>query len=789
MAGRLAKRLSLATRFVSTSTNGRMTGPGAFAWLRRFAPQHLNMSSAENRQHTSPGVPPPFSADDHESRDYYAGQNAPQPPPNQAPYLTPYLGLRARLSQIWINRWTILLLLVLIRTLFAIGSIDDGLESARVKAISACQDTEKVGSALASAPYYISKGLNTMTATGVEKAVNGMMSLVRMAVSAVEEIVVFVIGMLTNTYLCLITLIVRGSMQAAIELLQKANDELKGMTEKIGNGLGDAVKLGQDGINKIANGIGSLTGQKVPTLDFTKQINEIKDISLPGGLTDDLQKLNNSIPTFDQVRNATESVIRLPFEKLKELIAREMGNYTFNGTILPLAARDTVSFCAGPDGVGINEVFDSLVHAAKVARTVFLVVLLVAAVLVCVPMAWIEIKKWRRQQEHARLLGDEAMDKMDGVYIVSRPWTSRVGIRLSKRFRSSRAQVLARWAVAYPTSVPALFVLSLALAGLFACLCQYILLKTIENESPAITQKLADGAGKVVAALNDASNKWSIDTNKAIAAENQKLNDDLFGWVTTSTVAVNDTLNTFVDEVHDLAEKFLGGTALQKPLEELFRCLIGLKVESFQKGLTWVKENANISFPLMKNDTLSLAAMADLTDSSSDDNLLKDPTGTAQAAINRAVQSMIRKLMSGVRQEAIISTCILLIWVLMVVIGITQAYFSYLRGDKLRAEGGNEYDFSDSGHTPNVQDRPESAAPPYRSPEVDANSYAPYTLNVHPFPAQANPPSASHDEGLYEKGGLQNGVGNFSRPTTANKYGGYQNEKAGGDSFADDNRI
>jgi len=630
-----------------------------------------------------------------------------------------------------------------------------------------------------------------MTATGIEKGVNGMMSLVRMAVTAVEEIVVFVIGMLTNTYLCLITLIVRGSMSAAIELLQKANDELKSMTEKIGDGLGDAVKLGQDGINQIAKGIGSLTGQKLPTLDFTQQINEVKSLALPGDLTDDLQKLNSSIPTFDQVKNVTESVIRLPFEELKKVIAKEMGNYTFNGTILPLAAKDAVSFCSGSDGVGINEVFDSLVHAAKVARTVFLVVLLLAAVLVCVPMAWIEIKKWRRQQEHARLLDDEAMDKMDAVYIVSRPWTSRVGIWLSKKFRSTRAQMLARWAVAYPTSVPALFVVSLAIAGLFACLCQYVLLKGIENESPAITKKLADGAGKVVAALNNASNKWALDTNTAIATENQKLNDDLFGWVNTSTIAVNNTLNTFVDEVHDLAEKFLGGTPLQAPLEELFRCLVGLKVEAFQKGLTWVKDNAHIDFPLMKNDTLSLAAMADLTDSTTDDNLLNDPTGTAQAAIDRAVASLIRKLMAGVRQEAIISTVILLIWLLTVFIGIARAYFSYLKGDKLRAEGGNGYDFSDSGNTPNVQYRPESAAPPYRSPGMDVNHHAPYTLNFHPFPAQANPPSVPHDEGLGGKGNTapQNTVGNFSRPAPAGGYGSYQNEKSGGDAFVDGNRI
>ncbi|KAG9706476.1 hypothetical protein KCU77_g22649, partial [Aureobasidium melanogenum] len=79
------------------------------------------MSSAENQQHAFPAAPPSLSAGDHEMRNYYATQDVPRPSSNQTSYLTPYLGLRARLSQVWINRWTILILLVLIRALLAIG--------------------------------------------------------------------------------------------------------------------------------------------------------------------------------------------------------------------------------------------------------------------------------------------------------------------------------------------------------------------------------------------------------------------------------------------------------------------------------------------------------------------------------------------------------------------------------------------------------------------------------------------------------------------------------------------
>jgi hypothetical protein len=57
------------------------------------------MASSENQQHIPNPAPPFSSAGDHEMRDYYAAQDASRPPSQQEPYLTPYLGLRARLSQ------------------------------------------------------------------------------------------------------------------------------------------------------------------------------------------------------------------------------------------------------------------------------------------------------------------------------------------------------------------------------------------------------------------------------------------------------------------------------------------------------------------------------------------------------------------------------------------------------------------------------------------------------------------------------------------------------------------
>ncbi|KAF1811245.1 hypothetical protein P152DRAFT_66512 [Eremomyces bilateralis CBS 781.70] len=709
------------------------------------------MSSAEkNQQQTFPAIPPSLSAGDHEMRDYYAPQDAPRPTPNQTPYLTPYLGLQARLSQVWINRWTILLILVLIRTLLAIGSIDDGLDSARRQALSACTSVETVGSSMASMPHYMSKGVNKMTASGIEKSVNALMSMVTMTVTGVEELVVFVIGMLTNTYLCLITLVVTGSLRAATALIKEVQEFMNESLGKLGDSLSDATQGFEDLLNGFLSKIQGIplignTVTEKPELNLDQQIADVRNLKLPGDLTNELDRLNAAIPTFDDVKNFTETAIRFPFEQLKKVIKDNMGTYAFDGSLLPVAAKEKLSFCT--DNNDINDFFDGLVRIESIAKKVFLGVLITAAILACVPMAWREIQKWRQMKERAERLQKEAVDPMDAVYMASRPYTSQFGLWLASKTSSRRHQTLVRWCVAYPTTTPALFVLSLGLAGLFACLCQYILLKSLERQVPGLTAQVGAFTNKVVGSLNNASLQWSVGTNAAIRNESDHLNQELFGWVKTSTDAVNDTLNVFIDKTIGALNDTFGGTILFDPVKEVFNCLIGLKVQGVQQGLTWVHDNAHINFPQLANDTFSLGALASVSDSKDDDQLLANP-GSGHDDISAAVFRVTDKLASAIRQEAIISTMILLVWVLIVLIGTIRTVILVVRHDKMRGEGGQTYP-GWSGVTDGTRAKQPGAAytsddtpapPTYTRDlkDVGVNPYAPYTLESREFPRHPN---------------------------------------------------
>ena len=684
---------------------------------------------------------------------YYTVPDTSRSAPHTVPEITPYLGLRARLSQIWINRWTILLFLILVRLLFAIADLHGGLGSARSEALSACSGVESIGSSLASMPHYMSKGINEMAASGVEKAVRGLQSMLFMSITGVEELVVFFINMLTSTYLCLITLVVSGSLHVALKVIEDAEGFLNKTLGDIGKDIHKGVDGFQDDLNKftgLLNSVPQVFGGKkggIPKLNIDDSLDKLDHLQLPASLNQDLDKLNDSIPTFSEVQNFTDNAIRFPFEEVKKLLNESLGVFEFNRTLLPIPQKEKLNFCSTNNG--ISDFFDGVADTINLARRVFIGVLVVAAILVCIPMTYMEIRRWRRLKERAGIVRDHAKDPQDVVYTVSRPYTAKFGIDLASRVNSSKKQDLIRWVVAYATTTPALLLLSLAITGLLACLFQFILLKSLEKEVPKLAAEVGDFAGKVVDSLNNASEHWATGTNKVIADTNSDINHDVFSWVNTTTGAMNDTLNVFIEQTTNVLNKTFGGTVLYDPIHEVFNCLIGLKVAGIQKGLTWVHDHAHIDFPLLANDTFSLGAAASLADDDPDPNhtskaesFLSDPKDQTTDKITAAIGKLVQHFENGIRTEALISTSLLLLWILNLFLGTGRAMYLLLaKRDKVRGEGGPSF----AGDVPLREVPPSGPAPAYEPPAAVEEEHG-----RNPFAAFSAARRRESDEGEWQ---------------------------------------
>lgn len=673
-------------------------------------------SSGSKSSADFPALPSSLKASDHEMTDYGHAEATAIPVANTAPTLTPYLGLQGRLSQIWVNRWTVLLLLVLVRMLLATDSLEDKLGSARKEALSACTGVESMGSAMASMPHYMSKGVNELTASGVERAVNGLMSMLTLSVTAVQEIVIFIVNLLTSTYVCLITLVVAGSLRAALEVVQDVGEFLDKALGEIGTELKDGIEGFQNSLNSFTGALNSIpqlfgSDTEIPKLDVNSQLDKLDNLEIPDSFDEGLKKLNDSIPDFAEVQEFTNSVLRRPFEEVKvrgdlvadglligkmtddasqKLINESMVAFEFDRSVFPVPQKEQLTFCSDDDG--INAFFDKLAALARSARRVSIGVLVVLAIVACFPMAYREILRWRKMQERATLLSQGIYDPIDVVQSASRPFSTSLGLKAAARFGSTRRQILARWFVAYATSPAAFFLISLGIAGLFACLCQYILLKTIAKETPGLAKHVGEFAGKVIKILDNSSQQWAVGTNEVIESTNNDLNEKIFGWVNTTTGTVNDTLNAFVDKMSDGLNTTFGGTILHDPIKEVLNCLIGLKIAGIQKGLTWVSDHAHIKFPLLANDTFSLGAAASVASDSKEasDSFLADPGSKATDKITNAVVEMTQKIEKGILEEVFISLFILMAWVILVIIGGTRALVLCFGRDKTRGEGGDD---------------------------------------------------------------------------------------------------
>jgi hypothetical protein len=687
-------------------------------------------------------------------QDSSPSRSAPQRRPYTDPSVTPYLGLRARLSQLWFNRWTVLLILVLVRVLLLADSLDGNIGDAKVKALSACTKVEDIGSAMASMPHYLSVGVNSLASDGITKTVSGMVQMLMIILTGVENLIFFIINMYVGTFVCLAVALIHGGLDVAVKVVEGAtkvmNDAIGTITGQITDTIDDVQKV----INDIPSKLTSFIGVDIdlPKIDISKNLDDLKNIKVNSNdLVKDLVSLNTTIPTFDQVENFTKNAIGGPFDILKGKVNTTFGSYKFDDSVFPVAEKQALSFCS--DNSFLNDFFGTLFDVVAKAKLAFTVVIPILAVAAIIIMGWLEIRRFRSEKARAKKFTDDGYDSMDVVYLSSRPMTSRVGMWLSNRWRvTERTRLLLRWMVAYGTSRPALFVLSLAIAGLFSCVCQLIILSSIKKEAPALANQVGDFAGDVVQTLQQVSTNWADDANGAIVKLQDDINGDLFGWVTDATSAVNSTLNTFDTEIDKALNAVFKDTILFNTARNLVGCLITRKIDAVQKGLTWVHDNAHVTLPQFSNDVFSQGANDSVNGDSDLTSFLASPSTVTTDEITSAVNSVITKLEHGIIQEALISTALLLVYIIVVLIGVVRALVSAAQSDKTRAEGGEQYgmrdvprgDSSSNSRTSTLRGGDDN----YSSFERDAVVYAGSVRKGRPSPARwpSHARKSSHPE-------------------------------------------
>lgn len=560
------------------------------------------------------------------------------------------------------NRWTVLLLLVLARLLILLAGLNKDIANAKEKALSACTEVEDIGSSMASMPHYLSVGVNQLSAAGITKTVQGMVEMLTMILTGVQELIFFAIEFEIGTIMCLCTALVNG-------VLDFAEYAINGTTVL----LNDALKLVTSGIEDAVDKVADLLDD-MPFVSMSNVKSEVAQLSQLNVSTDSLvsgiEDLNSKI-NYTVVQDTVKDVIAIPFNMVKSLLNESYGDWEFDRSVFPVAEKETLTLCSNDST--LDNFFEVLFKLAANAKIIIIVVLVILAIVAAALMAYLEIKRFNRQLGKSWMLTNH--EPMDISYIAGRPMTAGAGIWISEKLsRDPKRQVLIRWVVAYATTYTALFVLSLAIAGAFSCFCQWVVLRAVQKEAPALTAKVGDFASEVVVTLEQASTSWANESNSLILGLQNDINDDLFGWVRNATTSVNDTINTFDKDMQEAIDAVFGEVPqLDKFMSSIVACLITDKLDKVQEGLTWVNENAQVTLPLFSADIFSAGVNDSINGDSDLKGFLASPSSSTTDEITEAVDEVVELLRNNIIQEALISLALFLVYIAYVFFAVAQA--------------------------------------------------------------------------------------------------------------------
>jgi ABC-type multidrug transport system fused ATPase/permease subunit len=581
------------------------------------------------------------------------------------------------------NRWTVLLLLVLARLLISLDGLNTNLVTAKTRAVSACTKVEDVGSSMASMPHYLSAGLNRMAADGITKAVQGLVEILLMILTGVQQLIMFFIEIEVGLLLCFSTAIARAVLEVGEFAIKGATEALETAIKNITSDLNSAASKITSALDTVRDTLNSIPMPYKPRVPDTSGLEEnlkrLDNVHIDtGSLLKDLEDLEQRID-YDNVKNVAREAIAVPFDMVKRLLNESYGTWEFDESVFPVPEKESLSLC--PNST-LEDFFEVLFRIAANARTISIAVLIFLAVVAGGVMACWESTRFERQRHKSETLVNRV--PMDTIYVASRPLTAGTGLWISEKVSGNRRrQFLIRWVIAYATTYTALFVLALSVAGAFSCLCQWIIMQAIQKEIPDLAATVGDLAGQVVTSVEQASTRWANDSNNVILEFQGDINDNMFGHVRNATHATNDTINKLDDAMHEGVSKAFGGVPpLEQFLNDVLGCLIGNKLESVQEGLTWVNDKARVTFPLFPVDVFSVSANDPTSGGSNSTDFLSTPSSSVTDEITDAVDSVVGMLWSSIVQEVVISLVLFLIYLAYVFFAMAQAAIRMAMGER-----------------------------------------------------------------------------------------------------------
>lgn len=607
-----------------------------------------------------------------------------------------YLQLGDRLSQIWLNKYTLVLLLAMLKLLFFSKSIQHAIEVSETYILSNCYSIDSLYSKMTdNTPHYLGIMGNYLIEKGMEETVKATLETLSLIVYASEGLVNFAIDLYLGTYACLIVSAVDGTVDVATNTTEKlislVNDTVSSVANELDTGLNDISKI----INKVIKAASKVENFFTGDDDDSNMTSSIKSVNLtisalhnlyiPSSINDKLEELSAKTPDFAQVKNTTKNLISVPFNEVRKNIkAVNASNIIGDTSVLyvpPVSLDNSTGICSSNQSE-ILAFYSILGQVLKIATVVCITVLICFAVGAMAPVAWNEIKLWRhlcgmrdhymlsRQDSYTSFSSENTHELKDpfrdppiqnGQYDVIasyqqcfQTWNTRIAGWMTNLITFGKSpenidpktKQKIEWVVAYMTSERALCVLGIGLLGILVCICQFVMIALLKHKiSHSLTSNDGDGVQNLLKSstavdIENQMSLWSVQTNKYINTTETNINQEVFGWINTTTLSVNNTVATMISDIDTTLADVFNGTLLYNPMKTVVGCAIENKLYTIEKAMTWIHDKAQLHIPRI-NGTQIKQALAKQADNST------IPTASSTSA---ATENLLENLVNDMRE-------------------------------------------------------------------------------------------------------------------------------------------
>ncbi|KAJ1930689.1 plasma membrane fusion protein prm1 [Tieghemiomyces parasiticus] len=538
---------------------------------------------------------------------------------------SPYLGLNAKLSRAWATYLVILILYFAIRLMLHADDVDRFSANAKDDLLRGCQNVESVGNTVLAIPRRTAEATNHMVNATALAVVDRTSQGIILAVTILEELMVFLIGMFRALQLCVADLVVQGGLalvRAGMAEFQDAFNSLMSSTiAAIRNQVDGLVTVANKVVGATANILDVFTGtdQSLPTISYPDMSSW--SIEIPDSVTGAVNRTTEQVPTFNEVEQSLIDLLRKPFESLKDTIRQGFARVHVNVSLTAVPDADTLNFCQEEP---TRALIDNL---AKSVRTIFYIG---TGVLFSVAVGLILFNMYVIQNGHRRLIAfigtvkpwgepsalgsrDRYTQVLDLATGVDRPWVYRWNAFVHRRCRNAERAHLVRWWSEYVVHLPSLACLGAGVVGLVVVGAQISAINQVrQTVTPDVGASLARFRTQVVndvtGTMNRTSTEFAGRINAGLNTTESFINDDLFGPVRDGTAQLNSTLDIIINDTRDVIGKLFNDTPIGTPAMDFVNCAFIKKLEAVGSLFNYINQAANVTLPRVDPDVLVVGA-------------------------------------------------------------------------------------------------------------------------------------------------------------------------------------